>query len=54
MRTLFNLGKGPTEGLDDTSTTAEAKYFVNISKSRKTICLNLNCNISSKFCVLME
>ena len=28
MRILFNLSEGPTDGLDDTTTTAETKYFV--------------------------
>ena len=26
---ILILGEGPTEGLDDTTSTAEAKYFIN-------------------------
>ena len=29
------LGEGPTDGLDDTRTTTEAKYSINITRSRK-------------------
>ena len=26
---ILILGEGPTQGLDDTTSTAEAKYFIN-------------------------
>ena len=34
------IGKCPTDGLEDSTITAEAKYSVNITKLRKKICLN--------------
>ena len=37
MKDILVLGEGPTQGLDDTTITAEAKYSINIKK-RKKIC----------------
>ena len=42
-------GKGPTQGLDDATLTAEAKYSINFSSSNKKICLSLNYNESNCF-----
>ena len=54
------IGEGPADGLEDTAITVEAKYLVNISKSRKRIgvymamqqrvfCMSMVCkSISSK------
>ena len=33
-KTILILGEEPTDGLDDTTVTAEAKHSVNITKSR--------------------
>ena len=41
---IIILGEGPTGGLDNTTITTDAKYFVNITMSRKKIYLNLHCN----------
>lgn len=38
-------------GLDGAAITAEAKYYANITKSRKKICLSLHHN--AVFCILM-
>ena len=46
---ILNSGKGPTQGLNDTTLTAEAKYSVNFSSSNKKICLSLNYNESNCF-----
>ena len=39
---IFILGEGPTQGLDDTKLTVEAKYVINFSKSNKIFCLSLH------------
>ena len=41
--------EGPAYGLDDTTTMAETKYPINITKSRKKICLSLHCNAVNNF-----
>ena len=35
---ILILGEGPTQGLGDTTLTAEAKYFINFYPVRKKIC----------------
>ena len=49
---ILVLGEGPTQGLDDTTLTAEAKYCINFTQSEKKILLNLhyNRNNSSFIC----
>ena len=42
-------GEGPTQGLDDTALTAEAKYPINFTKSRKSFVLSLHYNGSISF-----
>ena len=39
--------QGPADGLDDATITAEIKYSINITKSKKKICLNLHYNQSN-------
>ena len=39
---IFIFGKNQTDGLDETTITAEAEYSVNITKSRKENCLSLH------------
>ena len=36
------LGEEPTKRLDNTTITAEAKYFINFNLSRKKLCLSLH------------
>ena len=36
--------KVPTQGLDDTTLTAEAKYSINFSRSNRKLCLSLHYN----------
>ena len=43
------LGEGPTQGIDYTAITAEAKYSINFSRSRKFFCLSLHYNGSNVF-----
>ena len=46
---IFSLGEGPTQGLHDTSLTAEAKYPINFTQSRKRFVLNLHHTGSNSF-----
>ena len=43
------LGVGPTQGLDDTTLEAKAKYSINFSKPKKILCLSLYYNESYSF-----
>ena len=43
------LGKGLTQGLDDTTLTAEAQYSINFSRSNGKFCLNLHYNGDNSF-----
>ena len=36
-KNIFILGEGPTQELDDTTLTAEAKYPINLTQSRKNL-----------------
>ena len=46
---ILVLGRGPTNGLDDTTIITEAKYFVNISMSRKKTYFTLHYNTVKSF-----
>ena len=39
---ILTLGEGHTQGLDGTTLTAEKKYSINFTKSRKKFCLSLH------------
>ena len=41
---ILILGKGLTEGLDDTTLTAEEKYSINFTVTGKKFCLSLHYN----------
>ena len=43
------LGEGLAQGLDDATLTAETKYPINFTHSRKSFVLSLHCNGSSSF-----
>ena len=43
------LGEGSTDGLDNTTLTARVKCSVNITRSRKKICLSLHYNAANSF-----
>ena len=36
---ILILGEGPTQGSDDTTLTAEARYAINFTQSGKKICI---------------
>ena len=42
MSSSVHVGKAPTQGLDDTSLTAEAKYSINFTQSGKRFVLSLH------------
>ena len=46
---ILILGEGPTQGLNDTSLTAEAKYPINFTQSHRRFGLSLNYNGSDSF-----
>ena len=46
---ILILGAGPTQGLDDTTLTAEAKYPINFTQSGKRFVLSLHYNGSNSF-----
>ena len=43
------LSRGPTQGLDDTTLTAEAKCPINFTQPRKRFVLSLHYNGSNSF-----
>ena len=46
---IIILGKSPTQGLDDTTLTAEAQHSINFSRSTRKFCLCLHYIGSSSF-----
>ena len=46
---ILILDEGPTQGLDDTTLTAEAKYPINFTQSRKRFVLSLHYNGRNNF-----
>ena len=49
IKSFLILGEGPTQRLDDTILTAEAKYPINLTQSRKRFVLSLHYNESNSF-----
>ena len=46
---ILILGEGPTQGLDDTTLTAEVKHLINFTQSGKRFVLSLHYNGSNSF-----
>ena len=46
---ILILSEGPTQGLDDTTLTAESKYRINFAQSEKRFVLSLHYNGSNSF-----
>ena len=46
---ILILGEGPTQGLDDRTLTAEAKYPINFTQSGRSFVLSLHYNGSNSF-----
>ena len=46
---ILILGQRPTQGLGDTTLTAEAKYPINFTSPRKRFVLSLQYNVSNSF-----
>ena len=51
-KNILILGEGPTQGLGDTTLTAEAKYPINFTKSERRFVLSLHYNGSDSFLLL--
>ena len=51
---ILILGEGTTPGLDDTTLTAEAKYPINSTRSRKRFVLRLHYNGSNSLLMLQK
>ena len=43
------LGEGPTQGLDDSKLTAEAKYSIKFTQLNRKFCLSLHYNGRNSF-----
>ena len=48
-RDILILGKDPTQGVDDTTFTAEAQYSVTFSRSNRKNCLSMHYNGNNSF-----
>ena len=46
---ILVLGERPTQGLNDTTLKAEAKFSINFSRSNRKFCLSLHYNRSDSF-----
>ena len=46
---ILIIGKGPTQGLDDTTLTVVAQYSINFSRSNRKFCLSLHYNWGNSF-----
>ena len=46
---ILILGVGPTQGLNDTTLTADAQYSINFSRSNRKFSLSLHYNRSNSF-----
>ena len=45
----FDSWWGPTQGLDDTTLTADKKYSMNFTESKKKFCLSLHYNGANSY-----
>ena len=52
-RDILILGKGPTQGLNNTTLTAETQYSINFTISYRKFCLSQHYNGSNSFNLLM-
>ena len=43
------LGKGPTDGLNNNTLTAEKVCSINLNAQQKKFCLNLNYNVANSY-----
>ena len=49
VKKILILGEGITQGLDDTTLTAEKMYSINFTVSRKILCLSLHYNGANSY-----
>ena len=50
---ILILGKGPTDGLDDTTITAEKEYPINFTEHNRKFCLSFHYNGENTFISLL-
>ena len=48
-KNILILGEGITQGLDDTTLTAERKYSINFTVNRRKFCLSLHYNVTNSY-----
>ena len=51
---ILVIGEGLTQGLDNNTITAKAKYFFSFTVSKNKFCLSVHYNRSNGFFMLME
>ena len=44
QKDILILGKGATDGLDDTMLTAEKEFYICFTEQKEKLCLSLHCN----------
>ena len=49
---ILVLGEGPTQGLDETTITAEAKYYINFSSLKENSVLIFHYNGGNSFLIV--
>ena len=52
VKYMLILGTGLTQGLDDTTLTAEARYSTNFSRPNRKLSLSLHYNESNRFLIV--
>ena len=48
-KNILILAEGPTQGLGDTTLTAEIDYSINFTLTRKKFCLSMNYNVANSY-----
>ena len=46
---ILILGKGPTQGLEDTTLKVEVQYSINFARANRKFCLSLHYNKTNSF-----
>ena len=53
-KNVLVLGEGITQGLDDTTLTAEKKYSINFTKNNAKLCLSLHYNGADSYLLMVQ
>ena len=54
VKDILIPGEGPTQWLDDTTLTAQVKYRINFTKSRKTYVSSLHYNGNNSYLLMLQ